>query len=176
MERIKHFNYKCPFCDNDDFIQIKTEGNSRVLDIEDKLEIYGCTKCSYLITFNKQAVAEVLAIEKERERLFHEIDKIKQEVVRLEEEYQREVDKLGKLVENMASEKEISELRNVIENDIKERIKILNSDIKRLENGDEDLGCLPTYSNQDGLLKLHSDEIQELFKRVNNIKEYLESF
>ena len=175
MEKIKHYKFKCPVCGNDDFIKIKEANDAVAWDVEGTLEVYGCTHCYYLLHFNETAVTQVVGIEEDRDRLFDEIENSKKELARLEEEGKNLESKLESLIEEHASEDEINKVRGLLENDIQQRIKILKWDIKRIEDGGEDDGYWPPYNRHYDRFSLCLHDISELYKRINELDEKLES-
>ena len=60
-----HIYYKCPICGNDDFILLKSPARKTEWDIESEMQIFGCTKCYYLLHFCEEAVWEAFAVEEE---------------------------------------------------------------------------------------------------------------
>lgn len=174
MERIKHFNFKCPICGNNDFVQLKRQENAVNWDVLSETNVYGCTKCHFLLQFSETAVNQILGIEEDRERLFDEIQKNKNELERLETESATLEAKIQRLIEDGAPDSEISNLKDLLENDIKQRIKIFKWDIQSLEDGDEDNGYWPPYSKSYDRFLLCMEEIADLYKRIKEMKEKLE--
>ena len=72
---LKHLNIKCPVCGNTDFIRIKKVSSGWLSwDVESETEVYGCTKCYYLMHFCETAVLQMMGIQDDREKIQNEIN------------------------------------------------------------------------------------------------------
>ena len=175
MERIKHYNFKCPICGNEDFVKIKDANDARVWDIEDKLEIYGCTKCRHLLFFNEMAVNEVLDHEEDIEHLLNDIENSRKELARLEIESENLKSKLESLIRDNAPSNVINENRDLLEKDILQRIKILKSDIEILEAEDSENDYLRPYNRHYDRFLACANNITELSNKISELNKKLES-
>lgn len=175
MKRIKHYNFKCPICGNEDFVKIKDVDDARVWDIEDKLEIYGCTKCHHLLFFNEMAINEALDHEEDIERLLDDIENSKKELARLEIESENLKSKLESLINDNAPSNVISENRDLLEKDILQRIKILKADIERLEAEGSGNNYLRPYNRHYDRFLACMDNITKLSKKIIELNKKLES-
>ena len=153
---LKHLTIKCPVCGNTDFIRIK-KANSGWLswDVESETEVYGCTKCYYLMHFCKTAVLQMLGIQDDREKIQNEINDCKKEMESLEIEEAALSESLLKLeseansysVAPLSLMEEIEKTKNELDLNIRWRIKLFKQEIERLERGDESNEYFPPYNH-----------------------------
>ena len=165
LKDIKHLSIKCPICGNDDFIQIKESVEAINWTVESETSVYGCTKCFYLIHFCEDAVMNALDNEDDVKRLRLEIENNKKELLKLEEESKA----LEAKIEASNDQEKISELKKILECDIKQRIKWFEQEIKNIEDGLESNEWWPDYNCKDRLynsIDFLKEKIIELEKKI----------
>ena len=171
---VKHFNFKCPICGNTDFVELKEPEQAMNWDVVSQMNVYGCTKCYYLLHFSEEAVNQLLYIEERSKHITEEIENNKKEIARLEEESNNLEAKIKSLIDSSSPKEEIEKLNDLLENDIKQRIKLFYKDIERLENGGEDNEHWPPYSNSSERISFLHSEISKLICEIRELKEELE--
>lgn len=176
---LKHLNVRCPVCGNTDFVRVKKSENGWLRwDIESDMEIFGCTKCSYLMHFSKSAVFAAMDNEDDRNKIQKEIDGCKKELQSLEEE-EKELSLSLEQLENEASQykevpsylrEEIEKVKNNLEINVRWRIKLFKGEIERLESGIESNEYWPKYNHHDLADSYFFKEYWKFFDEMREVK------
>ena len=151
MKKVNHINFECPYCKNNDFVEIERPlGISGDAYLSDSSVYFGCSACGLIVSFNKDVVKESLDDEKEYKDALIRLEQLKNDAKEKAEQLLALEKELANLKERKANpdrtvreDQELDKLIEIAESNIrtvKSGIDRINLHIKSLSEQIDRLG------------------------------------